>query len=31
LITRKMKLDEIKDAFEILSTSKSDIKIGIIP
>jgi L-iditol 2-dehydrogenase len=31
LITRKMKLDEIKKAFEILSTSKSDIKIGIMP
>jgi L-iditol 2-dehydrogenase len=31
LITRKMKLGEIKNAFEILSTSKSDIKIGIVP
>ena len=31
LITKKMRLDEIKDAFEILTTSKSDIKIGIIP
>jgi L-iditol 2-dehydrogenase len=31
LITRKMKLEQIKDAFETLTTSKSDIKIGIIP
>jgi len=31
LITRKMKLDNIKDAFEILATSKSDIKIAILP
>ncbi|MFB0502116.1 MAG: zinc-binding dehydrogenase [Candidatus Bathyarchaeia archaeon] len=31
LITRKMKLDKIKDAFEILATSKSDLKIAILP
>ena len=31
LITRKMKLEQIKDAFETLATSKTDIKIGIIP
>ncbi len=31
LITRHMKLDEIKDAFEILSTSKSDLKIAMHP
>lgn len=31
LITRKMKLDNIKEAFEILSTSKNEIKIGILP
>lgn len=31
LVTRKMKLEEIKEAFEILSTSKNEIKIGIIP
>jgi len=31
LITRKMKLEEIKDAFEILITSKSDLKIAILP
>ena len=31
LITRKMKLDEVKDAFEILTTSKSDLKIAILP
>jgi L-iditol 2-dehydrogenase len=30
-ITRKMKLEEIKEAFEILATSKSEIKIGINP
>jgi L-iditol 2-dehydrogenase len=29
LITRKMKLENIKEAFEILSTSKSEIKIAI--
>jgi L-iditol 2-dehydrogenase len=31
LITRTMDLENIKDAFEILSTSKTEIKIGIIP
>jgi len=31
LITRKMKLDQIKEAFETLTTSKSDIKIALIP
>lgn len=31
LITRKMRLDAIKEAFEILSTSKSEIKIALIP
>lgn len=31
LITREMKLDEIKKAFEILTTSKSDLKIAIHP
>jgi len=31
LITRKMKLEEIKEAFEILSTTKSEIKIAVIP
>lgn len=31
LITSRMKLDEINEAFEILATSKSEIKIGIIP
>ncbi len=31
LVTRKMKLEEIKEAFEILSTSKSEIKIAITP
>ena len=31
LITRKTKLDEIKDAFEILTTSKSELKIAIHP
>lgn len=31
LITRKMKLDEIKDAFQILTTSKRDLKIAILP
>jgi len=31
LITRKMKLDKIKDAFEILIMSKSDLKIAILP
>jgi L-iditol 2-dehydrogenase len=31
LITRQMKLDEIQQAFETLSTSKTDIKIAITP
>ena len=31
LITQKMSLDHIKDAFEVLSTSKTEIKIGILP
>jgi L-iditol 2-dehydrogenase len=31
LITRKMKLEEIKEAFEILATSKGEIKIAINP
>ncbi len=31
LITRKMKLEELKEAFNILSTSKNEIKIAIIP
>ena len=31
LVTRKMKLDNINEAFEILSTSRSEIKIGILP
>jgi L-iditol 2-dehydrogenase len=31
LVTRKMRLEEIKEAFEILSTSKSEIKIAIAP
>ncbi|MGB8780757.1 MAG: zinc-binding dehydrogenase [Candidatus Bathyarchaeia archaeon] len=31
LITRRMKLEDIKEAFQILSTSKNEIKIGIIP
>lgn len=31
LITRKMRLEDIKEAFEILSTSKSEIKIAINP
>jgi len=31
LITRKMRLQNIKEAFEILSTSKSEIKIAINP
>jgi len=31
LVTRKMKLDNIKEAFETLTTSKSDIKIAILP
>jgi len=31
LITRKMKLEEIKDAFEILTTSKDDLKVAVLP
>jgi L-iditol 2-dehydrogenase len=31
LITRRMRLEDIKDAFEILSTSKTEIKIAILP
>ncbi len=31
LITRRMKLENIRDAFEILSTSQTEIKIGISP
>lgn len=31
LITRKMKLENIKEAFEILATSKTEIKIAITP
>ncbi|MEM3642158.1 MAG: zinc-binding dehydrogenase, partial [Candidatus Bathyarchaeia archaeon] len=31
LITRKMKLDEIKEVFQILATSKNEIKIAITP
>lgn len=31
LVTRRMKLDEIREAFEILCTSKSEIKIAITP
>ncbi len=31
LVTRKMNLDEIREAFEVLSTSKSEIKIAITP
>jgi len=31
LITREMKLDEMQKAFEILTTSKSDLKIAIRP
>jgi L-iditol 2-dehydrogenase len=31
LITRKMKLEELKEAFNVLSTSKNEIKIAIIP
>jgi L-iditol 2-dehydrogenase len=31
LITREMRLDDIGKAFEMLSTSKKEIKIGIIP
>ena len=31
LVTRKMRLEEIKKAFETLSTSKTEIKIAITP
>ena len=31
LVTRRMKLSEIKEAFEVLATSKSEIKIAIRP
>lgn len=31
LITRRMPLEEIREAFEALATSKADIKIAIIP
>jgi len=31
LITRKMRLEKIREAFEILSTSKSEIKIAVNP
>jgi len=31
LITRKMKLDEIKEGFEILTTSKRELKIAVHP
>jgi L-iditol 2-dehydrogenase len=31
LVTRKMRLNSIREAFEILTTSKADIKIAIIP
>ena len=31
LVTRKMTLEEIKEAFEILATTKSEIKIAITP
>ena len=31
LITKKMRLKDIKDAFEVLATSKSEIKIAINP
>ncbi len=31
LVTRSMKLDDIREAFDILGTSKSEIKISIIP
>jgi L-iditol 2-dehydrogenase len=31
LVTRRMKLENIKDAFETLSTSKTEIKIAILP
>ncbi|RLI13693.1 dehydrogenase, partial [Candidatus Bathyarchaeota archaeon] len=31
LITRKMRLENIREAFDILMTSKKEIKIAIIP
>ncbi len=31
LVTRRMKLDSLKEAFETLTTSKGDIKIAILP
>jgi L-iditol 2-dehydrogenase len=31
LVTRKMKLDNIKEAFQKLATSKNDIKIAVLP
>ena len=31
LITRKMKLEEIEDTFETLTTSKNDLKIAVLP
>lgn len=31
LVTRRMKLDEIKEAFQLLSSSKTEIKIAILP
>jgi L-iditol 2-dehydrogenase len=31
LVTRKMKLEKIREAFDVLSTSKSEIKIAINP
>jgi L-iditol 2-dehydrogenase len=31
LITREMQLEKISEAFDVLSTSKKEIKIGIIP
>jgi L-iditol 2-dehydrogenase len=31
LITNRMKLDDIKQAFETLTTSKTDIKIAVLP
>jgi threonine dehydrogenase-like Zn-dependent dehydrogenase len=31
LVTKRMRLEDIKQAFEILSTSKNEIKIAIAP
>ena len=31
LVTRKMRLNSVREAFEVLTTSKSDIKIAIVP